>query len=433
LLATAISAALVAAYVVVKGELTHTVDSSLRTRAASIATFQGGFPSRPRGIVQPPRSRIVPPKLGELEGYIQFVSANGKVTLTPGERTKLPVSHAQAVAQGRHQSYFFSATVDGTPLRIYVRRSGSSAIELARSVRDVDNALGWIRRLFEAISAVAIAATALLAFLVARALLRPIERLTADAERIAETRDPSIPVAEGRSDEVGRLARTFNAMLRALGESLTAQRQLVADASHELRTPLTTARTEIETIRRHPDSDPATRNAGLDAAVEELTEMSRLIDELVALARGDLQPSAREPVRLDQVAAGVVETARRRSGREIVAHLEPTVVDGASDDLARAISNLIDNALKWSDDPAPVEVTVSNGTCSVRDFGSGVAPNDLPRIFDRFYRATDARRLPGSGLGLAIVRQVAEAHGGNATAAPADGCGTVFTIAIPAV
>lgn len=376
------------------------------------------------------RPRIVPPKLGELDGYIQLVSAGGKVTLTPGEQTKLPISHAREVARGRHGAYFFNATVGGTPLRIYVRRSGNSAIEIARSVRDVDNALSWIRRLFIAISAVAIGATALLAFLVARALLRPIERLTADAERIAETRDPSIPVAEGRSDEVGRLARTFNAMLRALGESLSAQRQLVADASHELRTPLTTARTEIETIRLHPDGDPETRNAGLDAAIEELTEMSRLVDELVALARGDLQQSPKEPVRLDRIAAGVVETARRRTGREIVTHLDATVVDGAEDDLARAIANLIDNAMKWSDEEDPVEVTVADGTCSVRDHGSGVAPADLPRIFDRFYRAPDARRLPGSGLGLAIVRQVAEAHGGSVQAAPADGGGTVFRITL---
>ena len=203
----------------------------------------------------------------------------------------------------------------------------------------------------------------------------------------------------------------------------------MADASHELRTPLTTARTEIETIRLHPDGDVVTRNAGLDAAIEELTEMSRLVDELVALARGDLQPSPKKPVRLDQIAAGVVETARRRTGREIVTHLEATVVDGAEDDLARAISNLIDNAVKWCDGQDPVEV--ADGTCSVRDHGSGIAPDDLPRVFDRFYRADDTRRMPGSGLGLAIVRQVAEAHGGSVTAAPADGGGSEFRIAIP--
>jgi two-component system sensor histidine kinase MprB len=161
--------------------------------------------------------------------------------------------------------------------------------------------------------------------------------------------------------------------------------------------------------------------------------MTHLIEELVELARGDAQVSQHEPVRLDEIAREAVAVAARRTDREFRFEHEPTVVSGAPPELTRAISNLLDNAVKWSGPDDPIEVSVAAGVCSVRDYGAGIAPQDLPHVFDRFYRAADARTLPGSGLGLAIVRQVAEAHHGTVTAEAAPGGGTIVAIRLPLI
>ncbi len=401
------------------------MNASLEARAGAIAAVRS---RRGPGTRLP---RVATPRIGEAAGYVQFVSADGKVTLSPGESVRLPTAGAAAVAAGRKRPFYSQATVAGTHVRIYTRRAGSDAVQVALSLHDTDHVLSWIRWLFGVITALAVAGAALGAWFVARATLLPVQRLTADAERIAETRDLRAVTDETRTDELGRLARAFNTMLRALAESIAAQRQLVADASHELRTPLTTARTNLESVQLHPEMSRGEQAHSIDAAVAELGEMTRLIEELVELARGDAQSSSHEPVRLDVVARAAVAVAARRSNREFRVEAQPTVVSGDSGGLTRAISNLLDNAVKWSPDDAPVEVTVASGTVTVRDHGPGIAAEDLPHVFDRFYRATAARTLPGSGLGLAIVKQVAEAHGGTATAAEAAGGGTVMTLALP--
>jgi two-component system sensor histidine kinase MprB len=424
----AIAVALFAAYHAVSSQLHHQVDAALQDRAAAIAVISARRPSTTRRG-RPPR--IVPAKLGEATGYIQFVSADGKVTLLPGETVHLPTSSAAAVAAGRHRPFFSVAHVQGTELRVYTRKAGARAVQVALSLNNTNNVLSWIRVLFLIISTVAVAGTALVALFVARTVLRPVRRLTADAERIAETRDFRAATDDRRTDELGRLARAFNTMLTALAGSIAAQRQLVADASHELRTPLTTARTSLESLQLHPEMPPSEQRKSVDAAVVELAEMTHLIDELVELARGDAQVSEHEPVRLDLVAQQAVLVAGRRTGRDFRFEHEPTTVSGAPPELTRAISNLLDNAVKWSPADRPIEVTVAGGVCSVRDHGAGIAPDDLPHVFDRFYRAAEARTLPGSGLGLAIVRQVAEAHHGTATAEAAPGGGTIISIRLP--
>ena len=431
LVAASIVVALGAAYVLVHRELLRQFDGSLRTRAATIARVAPRLSPAARHRRQTSGFPIPPARLGEATGYVQFVDRDGKVTLTPGEHVRLPTSGALAVARGTRRPFFINATVAGTHLRIYVAPAGTGAVEVARSLGDVDTVLHWIRLLFIAISAIAIAAAGSLALLVARAVLRPVTSLTADVERITMTRDLNSRTDDRRTDELGRLARAFNAMLQALRESLTAQRQLVADASHELRTPLTTTRTNLEILERHPDLDVAERMQSVRAARLELEEMTHLIDELVALARGDAGQPQLEPVRLDEIAGDAVTAAERRIGHRFRTTLHPSTVLGATGDLTRAIANLLDNAVKWSPPQAPIDVLVTGGTVSVRDRGPGVPPEDRAHVFDRFYRAAGARTLPGSGLGLAIVRQVAEAHGGSVRLDTPDDGGTLFTLTIP--
>ena len=214
-------------------------------------------------------------------------------------------------------------------------------------------------------------------------------------------------------------------MLEALEESTRAQRQLVADASHELRTPLTSLRTNIEVLASDRTLPPGERERLLNDVVEQLGEMTTLIAELIDLARGEQHVAEPEEVRLDLLAADAVERARRNQPKvTFITDLHESTVHGVPSTIERAVANLLDNAAKWSRPGENVEVGVDNGAVTVRDHGPGIDDEDLPYVFDRFYRARAARGLPGSGLGLAIVRQVARAHGGSVVAERAEGGGT---------
>jgi two-component system, OmpR family, sensor histidine kinase MprB len=293
-----------------------------------------------------------------------------------------------------------------------------------------------LRRVSRWLIALALAGIGLaagLGLLVARAVLAPVQRLTRTAEEVTETRDLSRRIDTAGTDELSRLAATFNTMLGALEESARSQRQLVSDASHELRTPLTSLRTNIEVLARDEALPPGEREKLLSDVTEQLTEMTALIAELVELARGDQVPDEPQDVRLDLVTADAIERTRRnRPGVTISADVEESMIRGVPSTIERAISNLLDNAAKWSPPDGEVEVSVRGGDVVVRDHGPGIEPDDLPFVFDRFYRAESARGTPGSGLGLAIVRQVAEAHGGSVSAEAAEGGGTRVRLQLPA-
>ena len=264
---------------------------------------------------------------------------------------------------------------------------------------------------------------------VSRAALTPVRRLTDATERVTETGDLSERIPVGGQDELSRLASSFNTMLAALEESDRAKRQLVSDASHELRTPLTSLRTNIEVLARDRKMPDGERETLLNDVVSQLSEMTALVTELVELARGENQPEESEEVRLDLLVDEVVARARRDFPQvEFVTDLEPSELHGVPNTIARAVSNLLDNAAKWSPPGGKVEVAVRDGQVIVRDHGPGIEEHDLPYVFDRFYRAPAARKLPGSGLGLAIVKQVAEAHGGGVGAERAAGGGTQMTL-----
>jgi two-component system, OmpR family, sensor histidine kinase MprB len=423
-LAVIVASAIV--YFVVRGELYTPIDKQLRSTADNMLHDQE------EGHVS--RSFFFPqPELGGAGGYPQVVKPKGKPILppAPGANVYLPVDdHVRGVARGDRGDYFRDAHVADTHVRILTFEYGPGlAVEIARPLTEVDDALGRIRWLLIAIAAAGIAAAAVLGLLVSRAALTPVRRLTRTTERVTETGDLSERIDARGKDELSRLATSFNTMLGALEESTRAQRQLVADASHELRTPLTSLRTNVEVLAGGRTLPPGERERLLTDVIEQTGELTNLIAELIELARGEQLPTEPEDVRLDLVAAQAVERARRdRPGVSFTTELAESVVHGVPANIERAVANLLDNAAKWSPPGGEVEVSVENGSVIVRDHGPGIEEEDLPFVFDRFYRAASARGMPGSGLGLAIVRQVAEAHGGGVTAERADGGGTRMTL-----
>jgi two-component system sensor histidine kinase MprB len=231
---------------------------------------------------------------------------------------------------------------------------------------------------------------------------------------------------------VGRMAARFNTMLDTLEGSVAAQRRLVADASHELRTPVTSLRTNIEVLLAGEDLPEPSRRRVLEDVREQTEELSGLITDVIELARGEVPVSGTEDVRLDEIAAVTAgRVGRSHPDTRFELDLEPTVVEGLPDRLARAVGNLLDNAAKYGPPGGVVEVRVRAGEVAVRDHGPGVPGAEAPFVFDRFYRGDGARGRQGSGLGLAIVRQVAESHGGGVTVEEAPGGGALFRLRLP--
>jgi two-component system sensor histidine kinase MprB len=280
------------------------------------------------------------------------------------------------------------------------------------------------------IGAAGIAIAGLLGLVVARTALSPITRFTRRTEDLTSHVDLSQRLEVKGRDELARLAQSFNRTLDALSLSVEAQRNLVADASHELRTPIATLRANIQLMAEGDRLSAPDRESIRRDVIQELDELTALVGDVVELARGTKPDSGGlDEVRLDEIARDQVERAERQAGApSYSATLEPTVVSGEPQRISRAVSNLLDNARKWSPADSTVEVGLAGGVLTVRDHGAGFAEDDLPHVFDRFYRAAQARGQSGSGLGLAIVRQAAEAHGGFVEAANAPGGGAVLRV-----
>ena len=370
---------------------------------------------------------LLRPGFGEPSSTMQVVKADGEVLPLPFEDVKLPVSDETVeVARGLGEGFFSDAHVDGTHVRMLTfEYSPGYAIQVARTLTEVDESLSELRTFLIIIALAGIGGAAALGLIVSRAALAPVRKLTDTAERVTKTGDLSQRIDVSGKDELSSLAASFNSMLAALEDSTRAQRQLVADASHELRTPLTSLRTNIEVLASDRALPVEDRKRLLCDVVEQLGEMTSLIAELIELARAEQQTVEPEDVRLDVAAAEALERARRNHpGVDFSSQLAESTVHGVPFTIERAIGNLLDNAAKWSPAGTTVELAVTDGTVTVRDHGPGIAEEDLPYVFDRFYRARTARGMPGSGLGLAIVRQVAEAHGGEVVAERAAGGGT---------
>ncbi len=389
------------------------------------------------------------PRLGGATGVVQLFQSNGQVLRSEGRESLLPVTAAtRAVAAGRRKAFFSDATVGGTPVRILTERAPAGGVwQVALPLTDVDSTLTHLKLVLALVCLGGIALAAALGLLVSRAALVPVRRLTGAAERVARTQDLGHRIQVGEEDELGRLAGSFNTMLAALERSRFAQRQLVSDASHELRTPLTSVQANLDALAIGERLSSRERARILAAAQAQLRELTVLVGDLIDLSKTDVEEVEVEDVRLDLAAAGAIERARLHGvgghSSTFVLDAEPCLVRAAPARLERAIANLLDNACKWNPPtpptpparPAgdPIEVRVRGGVLEVRDHGPGIAAEDLPRVFDRFYRAPGARARPGSGLGLAIVRQMAEAHGGAVHAANDPGGGARLTLELPAL
>jgi two-component system sensor histidine kinase MprB len=365
----------------------------------------------------------------------QMISPTGAVAMAPSSAVRIPVSGSdRELAASGGESRFDDVKADGTDLRVLTEPiADGTAIQVARSLEDTNHTLNTLIIILAAVSAGGIALAAALGPVVARAALAPAGEVSDAAEEVARTHDLTHRIEVRGDDELGRLAASFNEMLAALERSEAAQRRLVADASHELRTPLATLRTNIETLGRSGELDPGERDRLVADVNLELEEMGELVGDVVELARAPGQDAiVRQDVALDELTRDAIDRAERRA-REVrfEARMEPTLVHADPQRVGRAISNMLDNAAKWSPRGGSVEVEVGDGRVTVRDHGPGFPDADLDKVFDRFWRADEARGKPGSGLGLAIVQRVAEEHEGSARAGNAPDGGAVVSLELP--
>lgn len=443
--ALAVVLAAIVCYVVVRDQLLGQVDSSLQQQASLAQHDPQAFSGENAAPPSPAASA------GGGAPIWQVVTADGSVPLSSQSNVSLPIdSRTEAVASGNAAAYFRTVHMDGNPFRVLTIRvivgqapfgpSEIAALQLARPLTSVEHILRNLRLVLLLVCAGGIALAAGLGRLAAWPVLAPLSEVAATADHITETEDLSSRIHVHADDEVGQLATRFNAMIErlqgsrdALDESVRAQRQLVADASHELRTPITSLRTNVEVLLEQGDElHEEDRHRLLADVLEQTEELSTLISDVIELARGDLPITSADDVRLDRlVEESLVRSRRDFPDMRFESSLQPVIVDGVPERLARAINNLLDNAAHHSPPGGVIEVTVDRTGVRVRDHGTGIDEADLPYVFDRFFRGANSRQRQGSGLGLAIVRQVAVQHGGSVDAANAADGGAVFTLRLP--
>lgn len=429
--AVAATLAIVSAMVffTVRSELRSSLDESMLRRAQSAVA--DGVTQETVNQYSPEALKFADVKIAVISGGYIFSTLN-KDKVAPYVR--IPEFE---VSQGTRIQSVRTASIDGTRYRIVAVQAGrGTALVLAQSMESAYKTLERLTLILWLTSIAGVAIAGLIGWAVATNGLRPVRRLTDAAERVARTQELR-PIAVMGHDELARLTHAFNSMLIALDASQQRQRQLVADAGHELRTPLTSLRTNIELLTQaanNPDrSLPEAHRVEIMSDVQaQLQELSTLVGDLVELAREEPLRRDPEPGDLADVVNQAVERVRRRApGVAFDVDIESWMVFGEPQLLERAVTNLLDNAAKWSPPGGTVQIALHNGVLTVADEGPGIADEDLPHIFDRFYRSSEARTLPGSGLGLSIVRRAADRHDGSVEAQSRKPGGTLFTMRIP--
>jgi two-component system sensor histidine kinase MprB len=434
----------IAAYVSTSQRLEDTVDESLIARQVDLSHSRvpGGFVGGPStaGDSDDPRFQrpgaCPAPSAFAPATSAQFVDVDGSRTSCIEGSPRLPTDAAdRAIAQSdTDQTRLRTVDVKGTSYRVLtVGRLDGGAFQIGRSLDEIDGVLSSLKLRLGLIGAIGVAGAVLAGWLIAGRIVKPIDRLRVTAEDIARTQDLTTPVPTEGAAEIGSLSRSFTTMVDALATSRSEQQRLVGDASHELRTPLTSLRTNAELLARADELGPGEYDDVVEGVQFEIQELTDLVSELVELA-GDSSGSGEAPetVELSDLARDVAMRARRRSGREIeVTATGTTTVLVRPQILERAIGNLVDNALKYSDDTTSVAVVIDGTKLEVLDRGNGFADVDLPHVFNRFYRSVEARTQPGSGLGLAIVQQAVERDGGTVWAKNRADGGAVVGFELP--
>ncbi|MDO0913775.1 HAMP domain-containing sensor histidine kinase [Streptomyces sp. DT2A-34] len=385
--------------------------------------------------------------------YSQVVKADGTPCVTDDSIGAVKVTQADkdVIKNGDSgEGIIRNGTADdGTPVRVrtvpqpaqnpVTGEQSYVAISIAVSLEGTKSTLNDLALILLLVSGVGVVGAGAAGLAVARAGLRPVDKLTEAVEHVARTEDLSvrIPVEDDAEDEVARLSRSFNSMTSALANSRELQQQLIADAGHELRTPLTSLRTNIELLTRSEETGrpipEADRKALLASVKAQMTELAALIGDLQELSRSEGQRGERvQVVSLEDTVEAALRRARLRGPElTITADLQPWYVRAEPTALERAVVNILDNAVKFSPESGTIEVVLNDGVLTVRDHGPGIPADELPHVFDRFWRSPSARALPGSGLGLSIVARTVEQAGGQVTLARAEGGGTVATVRLP--
>ena len=366
------------------------------------------------------------PGRGPLAGLdAQVIDLDGKVVQSTFPLELQLTGDELAVLGHPRANVLTTVETDGASYRVRTVGIPNGAVQIGRSLAETDRVLTVLRRRFLLWSVVVGSLAVVAGWLIASRITASLRRLTSAAEHVETTGRLDVSVGAQGSDEVGRLGTAFDRMLAALARSKDDQRRLVQDAGHELRTPLTSLRTNLDTLQRYPNLSSDDRDAivaDLHAETEELTD---LVNEVIAVASGESSDEPFESIDLSDVVREVVDRYARRTGRAIEVTATPSPVVAQPAAIQRAVSCLLDNARKFDTSGAPITVVVDDGEVTVADRGPGIDPADVDRVFDRFYRSDAARTMSGSGLGLAIVREIAERHGGSASAGPRDGGGAV--------
>ncbi|MFC6160226.1 sensor histidine kinase [Kribbella jiaozuonensis] len=417
------------AYLTTSSQIHSSIDDNLRSRAEATNTVDGER-GRPHGG-DGPDSRDCPPA-GSFQpaSAAQIIGTDGAVTSCIEGGVALPTvaSDLQLTAG---TVVLRTISVQNQPYRVLATPwHDGGTLQIARSLSESNALLSRLRWQLLALIGAAMLLTAGLGWAIATRLARPIVRLRDATENIATTLDLTSPMEVGGTGEVRGLTASFATMIEAVRKSQEKQRRLVSDAGHEMRTPLTSLRSNVELLRKIERLPEGERREVVNDVLEDIDELSALLGELVDLASDLAATEPAEPLSLGDLARTVATRMSRRSGRAIL------VDDSAAQDvvgrprqLDRAISNLVDNAIKYSD--GAVEIEVKGTGLTVHDRGRGIAAADLDRIFDRFYRAVEVRTEPGSGLGLAIVEEIVHSHGGQVFAHGRDGGGSSIGFTLP--
>ena len=375
---------------------------------------------------------VIPDRPLGIEQYVvQLTDRNGNI-LAATTGISLPPMQLSVDKQGIERPVIATLTgADGIQYRVRAEGFSVGIVQLGRDLSEVENVLTDLRSRTVLTGVIVALLSAILGWVIAASMTSRLRKLSSAAEHVALTGQFNVDTPSTGRDETAKLARSFKEMLEALSRSKEQQKRLVQDAGHELRTPLTSMRTNLDVMRRHPNMDQSMREQIMIDLERDAGDMAALVEEVVAIAAERHSNELPEPIEMKSVTQSIVERASRRSGRDIVVNADDSIVIANHHMFDRAVSNLIDNALKFDTSSQQIEVTIHNGSLTVSDRGIGIPEDEVQLIFERFHRSAASRSLPGSGLGLSIVADFAHAHDGSVFARNRVGGGSEIGFSLP--